>query len=351
MISRTIGRLICACVLVLAIQAQAQAQVQTQPLPQAQTPMALRVIAFDGGWNLPIWAAQRQGFFDVQGVAVQLSYTPTSAFLVNALLEDRVDIAFAVFDNVVAYQEAQGEAKIPDNPDLFAFMGGDGGFLAIVAAPAVKRFGDLKGKTLSVDAMTTGFAFVVRELIASNALAETDVNFVRAGGTANRYRELIAGKHDATLLRTPFELLAQNRGFNVLASGGALGAYQGTVGVARKSWARDHEAALVGFIRAYRAATDWLYDRANREVVEAMLIANIRDMTPALAKQSYDLLLGDKGGLARDLAPDLSGMRTVLRLRSKFGSPQKTLTDPMKYVDLSYYDKAFTTKRSANAER
>ncbi len=331
---RTMIAFFAACVCAAASTAQTPAQ--TAPPP----PTALRVIGFDGGWNLPIWAAQRQGFFDAQGVTVQLSYTPTSAFLINALLADRVDIAFAVFDNVVAYQEAQGEAKIPDNPDLFAFMGGDGGFLAIVCSPAVKRFDDLRGKTVSVDAMTTGFAFVVRELLNNNALADTDVNFVRAGGTANRYRELIAGKHDATLLRTPFELLAQNRGFNLLASADALGAYQGTVGVARRSWAREHGAAMVGFIRAYRAATDWLYDRANRDVVEAMLIANIRDMTPALAKQSYDLLLGDKGGLARDLAPDLAGMRTVLRLRSKFGVPQKTLTDPMKYVDLSYYDRA-----------
>jgi ABC-type nitrate/sulfonate/bicarbonate transport system substrate-binding protein len=311
-----------------------------QAQAQTQAPTALRVITFDGGWNLPLWAAQRQGFFEAQGLAVQLSYTPTSVFLVTAMLEGRADIAFAGFDNVVAYQEGQGEAKIPDNPDLFAFLGGDGGFLAIVAAPAIKRFEDLKGKTLSVDAMTTGFAFVARELVASNALAETDVNFVRAGGTANRYRELIAGKQDATLLRTPFELLAQNRGFNVLANADALGAYQGTVGVARRAWAREHDTALVGFIRAYRAAIDWLYDRANREIVEAILIANVRDMTPALAKQSYDLLLGDKGGLSRDLAPDLAGIRTVLRLRSKFGSPRKTLTDPLKYVDLSYHEKA-----------
>ena len=225
MIMRIIGRFIFACVIASAIQAQAQ----------TQAPTALRVITFDGGWNLPLWAAQRQGFFEAQGLAVQLSYTPTSVFLVTAMLEGRADIAFAGFDNVVASQEGQGEAKIPDNPDLFAFLGGDGGFLAIVAAPAIKRFEDLKGKTLSVDAMTTGFAFVARELVASNALAETDVNFVRAGGTANRYRELIAGKQDATLLRTPFELLAQNRGFNLLASADALGAYQGTVGVARRS--------------------------------------------------------------------------------------------------------------------
>src|SRR2546423_9252486 len=140
---------------------------------QAPAPVPLRVIAFDGGWNLPLWAAQRQGFFEAQGLAVQLSYTPTSVFLVTAVLEGRADIAFAGFDNVVAYQEGQGEAKVPDNPDLFAFIGGDGGFLAIVAAPAVKRFEDLKGKTLSVDAMTTGFAFVARELVASKAPAGT----------------------------------------------------------------------------------------------------------------------------------------------------------------------------------
>jgi ABC-type nitrate/sulfonate/bicarbonate transport system substrate-binding protein len=299
------------------------------------------VIAFDGGWNLPIWAAQRQGFFEASGVSVELAYTPTSGFLVGALFDGKADIAFALVDNVVAYQEGQGEAKIPDNPDLFVFMGGDGGFMSLVAANGVGSVKDLKGKTLSVDAMTTGFAFVARELVARSGLTESDVTFVRAGGTATRYRDLVAGKHDATLLRTPFELLAQTRGFRELAGAESLGAYQGTVGIARRGWARDHEAALVGFLKAYKAATDWLYDRGNREIAEALLVANVRDMTPALAKRSYDLLLADKGGLSRDLVADPAGIRTVLDLRSKFGAPQKTLTDPAKYVDLTYYNKAF----------
>jgi hypothetical protein len=63
-------------------------------------------------------------------------------------------------------------------------------------------------------------------------------------------------------------------------------------------------------------------------------------MTSPLAKQSYDLLLAEKGGLTRDLAIDPAGLRTVLALRSKYGMPQKTLTDPMKYVDVSYQEKA-----------
>jgi len=314
-------------------------RLEAQMVPPTPTP--LRVIAFDGGWNLPMWAAQRQGFFEAQGVSVQLSYTPTSVFLITKVLDGTFDIALGGMDNVVAYQEGQGEAKIPDNPDLFAFLGGDDGFASIVVAPGVKSFSELKGRTVSVDAMTTGYAFMVRELFARNGIAETDVTFVRAGGTASRYRDLLAGKQDATLLRTPFELLARERGFNQLATGQSLGAYQGTVGMARRGWAREHEAAVLGFLRAYRAGTDWLYDRANREVVEALLVANIRDMTPALARRSYDLLLADKGGMTRDVALDMDGIRTVLQLRSKYGTPQKTLGDPMKYVDLSYYEKAF----------
>lgn len=300
----------------------------------------LRVVSFDGGWNLPLWAAQRQGFFDANAVAIQLTYTPNSGALISGMFDGRYDIALATMDNFIAYQEDQGEVALPVKPDLFAFLGGDSGFLSVVGGPNVKAIADLKGKTLSVDAMSNGLAFVLREVLARGGVGESDVTYVKAGGTSNRYRELLAGKQDATLLRTPFELLARERGLNVLASAESLGAYEGTVGAARRSWAQSHEAALIGFIRAYRAGLAWIYDRTNRPIVEALLIANIRDITPALAKQSYDLLLADKGGLTRDAALDIEGIGTVMKLRAKYATPSKTLDDPMRYVDVHYYDKA-----------
>ena len=75
-----------------------------------------------------------------------------------------------------------------------------------------------------------------------------------------------------------------------------------------------------------------------------MLVANIRDMSPALAKRSYDLLLSENGGLSRDLKPNVSGIATVLQLRSRYGQPAKSLTDAQRYIDLAYYDKAFTPR-------
>jgi ABC-type nitrate/sulfonate/bicarbonate transport system substrate-binding protein len=306
----------------------------------ASVPAPLHVITFNGGWNLPLWAAQRQGFFESNGVTVQVSYTPSSDALVTGLYDGKYDIAFAVIDNFVAYQEGQGDVKLPAQPDFAAFMGGDGGFLSVVAGPQVRSFADLKGKTLSVDAMNNGLSYVLRELLARGGVAESDVTFARAGGTPLRYRDLVAGKHDATLLRTPFDLLARNRGLQQLATAESLGAYQGTVGAVRRSWARSHEQALIGFLRGYRAGVDWVYDPANREVAEALLVANIRDMTPAVAKQSYDLLLAPNG-LYRDLKISEQGLATVLALRSKYGEPRKTLSDPTRYVDTSYYEKAF----------
>jgi ABC-type nitrate/sulfonate/bicarbonate transport system substrate-binding protein len=271
---------------------------------------------------------------------VQLGVTPNSAALVTGLYDGRYDIALATIDNFIAYQEGQGEAKLAGEPDFVVVMGGDGGFLSVVGGPGIRSFADLRGKTLSVDAMTTGLAFVLRELVARSGLTEADVTYVRAGGTAQRYRELVAGKHDATLLRTPFEQLAQERGLAILGTAESLGAYQGSVGAVRRGWAKQNEAALVGFLRGYRQGVAWVYDPANRAIAEALLVANNRDMTPTLATRSYDLLLAAKGGLARDGALDIDGIRTVLQLRSKYGTPQKTLTDPMKYVDLSYQEKA-----------
>ena len=36
----------------------------------------------------------------------------------------------------------------------------------------------------------------------------------------------------------------------------------------------------------------------------------------------------------------MEGFRKVLELRSEYGKPQKSLTNPEKYVDLGYYEAA-----------
>jgi len=287
----------------------------------------LAVIVFPGGFNLPIWAAQRQGFLEENGVRVALTDTPSSTFQMQGLAEGRFDIAMTAFDNVVAYQEGQGEAQIPSNPDLFAFMGSDHGFLSVVGGRGVKTFADLKGGKLSVDAMSTGYAFVLRELLERNGVA--DVTFDRAGGALSRFQELLKGTHAGTVLVTPFDLLAMQQGHARLAvAHEQLGAYQGVVAASRRSWAAKNEAALAGFVRGYRAGVEFLY--SNPDIAEQLLVANVRNMTPALAKETLGVLLDERSGFFRDVRLDPEGMKTVLALRSKFAGVK--LTEPRKYI-------------------
>ncbi len=301
----------------------------------------LSLIVFPGGFNLPIWAAQRQGFFEENGVHVALTDTPSSTFQMQGLAGGRFDIAMTAFDNVVAYQEGQGEIETAPDADLFAFMGSDNGFLSVVGGRGVKRFAELKGSKLSVDALTTGYAFVLRELLARNGISESDVGFERAGGALTRFQELLKGTHAATVLVTPFDLMAMAKGHVRLAlAQQQLGAYQGVVAASRRAWARENEAALIGFVRAYHAAVGFLLDPANREIAQALLVANVRAMTPAPAQQSLDVLLDRDSGFFQDVRLDGAGMAAVLALRSKFSPAKRVLADPGKYLDVSYRQKA-----------
>ncbi|HKE42036.1 MAG TPA: ABC transporter substrate-binding protein [Casimicrobiaceae bacterium] len=310
--------------------------------PQPPALRTINLITFGGGVNLPTFVAQRQGFFAKQGVDVNLRYTPNSVYLMTGLVEGRFDIATASIDNLVAYQEGQGEVPLKVQPDLVAFLGFENGFLELVGLPEAKSVADLRGKELAVDALTTGFAFVLREMVERAGIKDSDVRYVRAGGTPFRYAGLLDRKFAATLLSTPFDLQAESKGFTRLGNAtDLLGAYQGRAAFGMRAWIRDNEAAVIGFMRAMREAMDWIYDPQNRETCEAILVANDRDMTPALAKKTYAMFVDKKGGLYRDLRIDMEGFKVVLALRSKYGQPKRELSDPTKYIDAELYRKAF----------
>src|SRR5437667_6286951 len=96
------------------------------PLPGAALE-TLQVIVFPGGFNWPIWAAQDNGYFARGGIEVKLTPTPSSVFQLTNLIEGKFDIGMTAFDNVVAYNEGQGEVPGTTTPDLVVFMGGDNG--------------------------------------------------------------------------------------------------------------------------------------------------------------------------------------------------------------------------------
>jgi len=101
----------------------------------AQEPAAVTVNVFPGGFNWPSFVAQEKGFWERHGIRVTLQATPNSVAQMTGLAEGRFDIAMTAVDNIVAYVEGQGEAPIGPQPEFFAFLGSDNGFLNLVVAP------------------------------------------------------------------------------------------------------------------------------------------------------------------------------------------------------------------------
>jgi len=85
---------------------------------------------------------------------------------------------------------------------------------------------------------------------------------------------------------------------------------------------------------------DWLYDPANKAEAIAIFRKNLPQMNEQAAATAYSVLLSPTDGFQKKAQIDMQGVRTVLQLRSKYAEPKKTLTDPAKYYDASFYNQA-----------
>ena len=304
----------------------------------AQAPSEVTVNVFPGGFNWGLYVARDRGLFEKNGIRVTVQATPGSVAQMTGLAEGKFDIAMTAVDNIVAYAEGQGEAPIGPQPEFFAFMGSDTGFLSLVTVPDVKAVADLKGRTLSVDALTTGYAFVLFDILRRNGLKEGEYEVAKVGGMVQRFNALRERKQDGTMLSTPYNILAKADGFTQLAQATkVIGHYQGNVAAARRSWAAANKDKVIAYIRAYVEAIDWLYHRANRDEAVDILRKNLPQMSQDLAERSYAELLDPQDGFFRQGRIDMEGLKTVLELRSRYGKPAKSLNDPMKYYDPAFH--------------
>ncbi len=288
-----------------------------------------RVVAFAGASNLPLWAGQEYGLFERRGLAVSFDITPNSVELARNLEAGRYDLALTAIDNIVAYDEGEGEAGL-GTVDFVALFGVDDGMLSLVAAPRLRSLAELDGLPVSVDAATTGFAFALREILARADV--TGVTFVKVGGGAQRLAALLDGRQEATLLNTPLDIAAEAHGFHPLVRVvDELGAYQGIVGAVRRDRVQPDRARLMAFTRGFRDSVDWLVDPAHHADAVALLAAHMPGLSHRMRRPTAlavtALLDPAHGTLPRPCASIRPGLqhraRPALALRRPAQGPHR----------------------------
>jgi ABC-type nitrate/sulfonate/bicarbonate transport system substrate-binding protein len=298
---------------------------RTQPAP-------LRLNIFGGVDAWPVYVMHDKGFLDCT-----ITPTPGSVAQFQHMMAGDADMALTAVDNVVGYDEGQGDPAVTGDLDFVLVLGIGPGFLKLVVRPDITSYEQLRGKVFAVDAPGTGFSFVLRRMLQKNGIMPGEYSFVAVGSTQHRFDAMVAGQAVAGVVSSPFDLLGQQKyGFHVLNSAiEVLGHYEATAVMVRRSWATAHRPAVMGFARAYRQAVAWLYDPANRTEAMAILARNA-DLAPDLVAQIAPAILGSPASYTRDGKFDIAGVNTVLELRAAYAVPKKSLGTAAKYIDQSY---------------
>ncbi len=300
----------------------------------------IELISFPGTGNLPFFAGAEKAIYEARGINVNLETTPSSMYQAQHLVAGKFQLACTACDNVIAYQEGAGEVALDRAPDLFMIMGATQIEVSFVVAPEIETYQDVKGKSLALDALATGFAFALYRMLDNAGLASSDYDMVSVGSTPARWEAVQKGEHAGTLLIEPFTGMARGAGYRVLGSTLDFDNYPGQVFTASRAWAADNRASLIKFIQGHLDAIDWVKDPVNRDEAGAMLARNMPNMKPQAIGPAMDKLLDPKTGLIPLCKLDYEGLKTVLELRSQYAPQGVQLTDPDKYLDHSYYEEA-----------
>jgi ABC-type nitrate/sulfonate/bicarbonate transport system substrate-binding protein len=301
-------------------------------MPEVAVKAPLRLSIFAGIDAWPAYVIRERGLLDVE-----LSPTPGSVPQVAGMMAGDFDMALTAMDNIIAYNEGQGEAAVAGPFDFVAVLGVSPGSLNLVVQPGITTYEQLRGQTLAVDAVGTGFSFVLRRMLESRGILPGDYSFVAVGSTQKRFEAIAAGRAAGGLVGSPYERIgSETHGFNVLGSAlDTLKSYQGSVAMVRRSWAAGHRSEIVAFIRAYREAQTWLFDPANFAAAADILVRAsglpagvIARIGPGvLAERALDFASG---------AFDRAGVETVLELRAAYAAPPMALKPAASYLDSSF---------------
>lgn len=314
---------------IAGVLAPAKAQTQAQNTQ-------LTIMVFQGVQNLPLFAAQTKGFFGKRNLEVEIKIAPTSDEMRNGLAEGRYQIVHGAVDNAVAMAEV---AKA----DIAVVVGGDNGWNQLIVQAEIGAAADLRGKTVIVDAPNTAYALQLYDMLAQVGLKKGDYQVKVVGATFKRLEAIREDKTiAASMLNPPFSVVAQKAGLKNLGSAvKAIGPYQATAGFVMRAWAKQNEDTLVKYLAAYVEGVRWALDPANKEDAVKLLMQRLH-LAEDVATAAYAAATDPAEGFAKDGKVDLEGFRNALKLRAQhLGTWGGTPPAPEKYLDLTYYQRAF----------
>ncbi|HEY7065243.1 MAG TPA: ABC transporter substrate-binding protein [Chloroflexota bacterium] len=309
-----------------AAPGQAAAPAPTQPA--ALEPITGTQVSVAGNY-LPLYVADKKGFFRAQGFDFDLLVVDSPAKLVQAIVSQSAQISWSAPDVAILAVE-QGAPLV-----LTAAMQNQIPY-SLIVQPDVHSFADVKGKTFAVSSFNSGPAILQRKILQANGIAPDDYDLVSVGGTAERFAAVRTGAAVGGMMLQPDDLRLMAEGFNRLAlTTDYVPRYQWLTMVNHRDWVRAHQDQLVRALHAIQDAIRWTYDPANRDEAIALMV----DTTKApqeFAAATVDLYVNQLRIWPPDLDFEDAAMASVIEVMGELNQLPTPLPAWTRYVDRTY---------------
>ena len=279
----------------------------------------------------PLWVASKQGFFDRQGLDVDLVVIRASDVGIQALAGGSLEIAGSAADAPIA--------AVEKGLDLVLIGGIINGLTqSVMAAKKFKTYADLRGATFGAISLTSGVTFALRHVLKAKGLDyPRDYKLLVIGGSPQTYAALTTGQIDAAALSLPLNYAAEESGFNEIGRFiDVIPNYQLAALSVKRSWADKNRPVVVRFMRSMVQTYRWIYQ--NKESAVDFLAQEMK-LKRDHARRGWEFYTGSRMWHPNgDLNVD--GLQVVAQIYAEQTQAKGAVPKAAKYVDQSYLREA-----------
>lgn len=282
---------------------------------------------------LPFFLAQKRGFYDTEGLKVEIVYMGSPGINLQALVAGQIHFSAINPDGIIIFNEQGGNLK--------AIAGVVNGVAyTLIGGKAYKKVDDLKGTKLGVASLKGGpTTFLLEYLRYKGLLYPRDFTLVQiAGGTPVRLAALESRAVAAAVLDITNSEIAIDRGLNKLGDvSEVIPKFQFTTINVDPAWAMKNRTTVVKFLKAHLRSLRWIYENPGEA---ADVYAKEMGVRQPYARRGIDYFIKNRL-FPIDGAITMEGMKVNIEIQSKEGLISGQVPPPPeKYVDLSYVKEA-----------
>lgn len=263
----------------------------------------LRVGSLITGEFSQAYIAQKKGFFEKYGLAVELIYFQGGSQVIQAMLGGDVPLTVTAGpEGVVAKLQGADIALLAaNNPTMF---------FTLFGSPEIKQVSDLKGKKAGVSRFGSSSDFCIRYIFKSTGLVEGDVTIVQIGDNPSRLVALKTNAIQATVFTTPNTVRARKAGFAPLVDAYKLGLkFHGSGIASTGAFLRDNRPVVEQFFKGFLEGVAYAKEHRDESIKLIKEFLKLKDQDEA--EESYQVVVQQIQ--PRKPYPLKEGVETVLR--------------------------------------